>query len=107
MCLAWPAVGRIPSGGPRARGAPTGDASPGVIPLGERSGRDDLASAEIPPRDTPPDGRDDLVADRSARLGEILGALLRTGLRTDEHDLVALACVGDVGHVEHDQVHAD
>src|SRR6266446_7193405 len=106
--LASPVAGCIRPGGRPARGTPTtDDLAPRVIPLGERARCDDLAAAEIPSRNTPTDRGDDLVADRAAGFGEILGRLPGAGLRTDEHDLVALARVRDVGHVEHHEVHAD
>src|ERR671935_1999803 len=95
-----------PGGGgrpPRRRA----DASPSVIPLGERSRSDDLSAAEVAARHAPPYAGDDLVVDRPARLGELFRGLMRPGLRADQGDLVALAHSVDVRHIEHREVHAD
>src|SRR5256885_334564 len=105
---AWPQAECIQRGETPAREARTTDgASPGVIPLGERSRCDDLAAAKITPWYAPAKAGDDLVIDGVAGRREVLSRLRCTGLRADQNDLVALARVGDVGHVKHHEVHAD
>src|SRR2546423_12875339 len=79
--LAWPPAGCIRPGGRPAREArATDDASSSVVSLGERPRGDDLPPAEVAPRHTTADPGDDLVGDRPAGGGEILGGPFRAGL---------------------------